>query len=239
MNKEVKYFNFPVQLLNDFLVNPQKCLSDIARYSVYAHSLKMTNAKELDRFTTGAAYYNIQFHNIKMALNDGKVLYDSISSKSPMTGINTKIYWDFYSNEKTEYDKMCLLGFLALKSIVQKKAYCKTNNQLWLARMSGKIKWDSAESLPECMMKYVKTRDAILYHTSKIKTDLEINWGLVSYSHRTRGFFISFKMSRKDLAFQAENKKHSNKVKRLKEQNKQAREDALLRIKNDTTNALP
>ena len=234
MSKEVRYFNFPIQLLAGFLENTNKCLCDISNYAVYEHSLKMNNSKELDRFNASAKYYRITFGNVKSSLSNGKELYDSMPLKSPKTGINLTIWWDFYKNEKAEFDKVCLLGFLALKSIVQQKAYSKTNNKLWLPRMDGKAKNDNVSFLSDSIKKYDNE-----YQTKKIKTELQINWGLVSYSYKTRGFYISFKMNRKDLAFQAENKKHSNKVKQLKEQDKQAREQALLRIQNNTTNTRP
>lgn len=245
MSKQVRYFNFPIQLLEGFLENTSKCLRDISNYAVYEHSLKMKNAKEMDRFIASANYYGIEFGNSKASLINGKELYNSIPLKSPKTGISvikfhedrereTLLWWDYVKKEKTEFDKVCLLGFLALKSIVQQKAYSKTNNKLWLLRMDGKAKNDNVSFLSDSIKKYDNE-----YQTKKIKTKLQINWGLVSYSYKTRGFYISFKMNRKDLAFQAENKKHSNKVKQLKEQDKQAREQALLRIQNNTTNTRP
>ncbi len=239
-NKDVRYFNFPIQLLSGFLKHSNKCLNDISNYAVYEHSLKMNNSKELERFNASAEYYRINFGNIKASLSNGKELYDSIPLKSPKAGIsvinvntNEKMrWWDFYENDKTEFDKMCLLGFLAFKSIVQQKAYCKTNNKLWLLRMDGKTEFNELIPLSANIKKYDNE-----YQTVKIKTELQLSWGLISYSYKTRGFYISFKMNKTDLVYHAENKRKSNKIKLLKEQNKQAREQAILRIQNNTTNA--
>jgi hypothetical protein len=233
MSKDLRYFNFPIQLISGFMANPNKCLSDIANYAVYEHSLKMNNSKELERFEVSADYYGIKFSNTKNSLSNGKLLYNSIPTKSPKVGLSTQIYWDFYKNDKTEFDKICLLGFLALKSIVQKKACCKTNNKLWLARMDGKKTIKEFSDLSSSIAKYNNE-----YQTVKIKNDLRINWGLITYSRYTKGFYISFKINLDSLVYYAENNRTSNKIKQLKASNKLALDKALLRI-NNTTNARP
>jgi hypothetical protein len=76
------------------------------------------------------------------------------------------------------------------------------------------------------------------YQTVKIKNDLRINWGLITYSRYTKGFYISFKINLDSLVYYAENNRTSNKIKQLKASNKLALDKALLRI-NNTTNARP
>lgn len=254
---EVRYFNFPIQLLDGFMDDSFKCLNDIFYYSIYAHSRQMNNDTVAERIEASLIYYHFKINDfvvkdIAKRGNELYNLYNETNQKSPTSSISVNriddmgdivelIWTKFYKQEKkqknNEFDKICLLAFLALRSILGKKASCKTNNELWLARMSGKVEWEGVENLPSYMLKYARTKDARIYYTSKIKTELEIKWGLVSYSHRTRGFFISFKMNKKDLAFQVEKNRYSNKVKELKEESKQAREDALLRIKNNMINA--
>lgn len=233
MAKDTKYFNFPIQLLNGFLDSDEqtnKCLLNISNYAIYEHSLKLTNDYELERITISSKWFGLDPYNCQTILERGKELFDSIPLKSPKTGVNLSIWWDFYKNDKTEFEKVCLLGFLAIKSIVQKKACCKTNNKLWLLRMDGKTECNELIELSSNIEKYNNE-----YQTKKIKTELQLNWGLVSYSYKTRGFYISFKMKKTDLVYYAENKRHTNKVNQLKEQDKLARENALLRIKNNTT----
>lgn len=217
MKKEHRYFNFPIQLLTGFMVDSKKSLHDIYCYSAYEHSLKMINDTEIERIIVSAEWFGIKSKDHLSVLKNGKTLYDSIPLKSPKTGINLTIWWDFYNNDKTEFDKICLLGFLALKSIVQQKSYCKTNNKLWLARMNGNSKCDEFNGMPEVLNKYNTERLRV-----KIKNELQLNWGLVHYSHYTRGFYISFKINLDSLVLCAESKRKSNQLIKMKTEKKQA-----------------
>jgi hypothetical protein len=37
MNDDVRYFNFPIVLLEGFMIDSQKCLADIFDYAIYSH----------------------------------------------------------------------------------------------------------------------------------------------------------------------------------------------------------
>jgi hypothetical protein len=234
MKQPQRYFNFPIQLINGFLDNHLKCLNELYCYSVYAHSLKLNNADELIRVELSANYFGMQSHNYKNVLVNGKELYNSIDVKSPKAGLSVKVWFDFYKNEKTEFEKVSLLAFLALKSILQNKSYCKVTNEYLLSRMNGNAKSGSFSLLPESLKVYANE-----YQTKKIKRELCSNWGLVTYSRYTRGFYVSFSMSLDSLVLQAEKRRLSNQSKALKSKEDEAVKKALYSLGINTTNARP
>jgi len=225
---EEKYFNFPIQLLDGFLVNSNKCLSDLLYYSLYTHTFKLEYNDEMSKFKAAAKFYNVKIRDIKRAEEIGEELFNSIPLKSPKVGLNLAMYWDYHDNHKTEFEKVCLLGFLAIKSIVQNKAYCKITNKYWLSRMDGNtcsIKDDL--ELSDEINKYNNE-----YQTKKIKTELMLNWNLITYSRFTRGFYVSFKLDIEKLVFEAEKKRKSTRLKQHKFAVKLALEKANARLQD-------
>ena len=212
-----RYFNFPVQLLRGFLINPIRALNSISNYAFYETYSKIETGSKKERMKESAHYYGIGFGNFEEALQNGKELYDSIPPNSPKVGLRLSIYWDFYKNDKAEFEKVCLLGFLALKSILGQKPYCKTTNKFWLSRMDGNPKTikDFSELSPD-IVKFSKD-----YQTDKIKKALRNEWGLITYSRYCRGFYVSFKITLKQLIFEAEKRRISTKEKQYKEHEQQ------------------
>jgi len=225
-----KYFNFPIQLLSGFLKNSRNTLTDMCNYAVYAHSLNLDfGENEEDNFKDSASYLGIEFTNVKAALSNGKKLYRQ-HTDCPMVGISVKMYWDYQSNEKDEFQKLCLLGFIALKSILGKKAYCKTTNKLLFARMAGLAKQCEFEELPEEFYKYIQTKHKVHYWAVKIKDEV-FDWGLKSYSNKTNGFYITIKLTYKDLVFEAEKKREEYKKLLKKDEKLAAIQEAKNRLK--------
>ena len=139
--------------------------------------------------------------------------------------IHLSIYWDYRNNEKTEFDKVCLLAFLGIKSIIQNKAYCKIDNRFLLARMDGKAKSVDFPALSKCIGKYANE-----YQTKKIKSALRNSWGLCTYGRYTRGFYVSFSMNLDSLVFEAEKRRKSTKEKQHKKLENEAVKKALLKL---------
>jgi hypothetical protein len=227
MSKE-KYFNFPIQLLEGFMIDEnKKILNDICDYSVYENSLELEFGKELQKIKDSASFYNMNLGNDKKALDNGKMLYNSIPTNSPKAGLNLSIFWDFYKNDKTEFDKICLLAFLGIKSIIGSKSYCKLTNLFLWSRMDGKTNAIvTVSELSNEIRKYANE-----YQTKKIKTALRNNWGLVHYARHTRGFYVSFKITLKQLIFEAEKRRISTKEKQYKEQEKETLKQVLEQLK--------
>lgn len=221
-SKEQKYFNFPIVLLEGFLINHIKCLNDIIRYAIYVYSIKNYNGdiEEAENF------FGIKLRDKDKIIRNGKYLYECLPDGLPKVGISKDIYYDYQNNGKTEFEKVTLLAFLAIKSILQDKPYIAMNNNYLFARMDGKrqsIKNDS-ELSPE-LAKYKNE-----YQAKKIKNELILGWGLKHYAGHTRGFYVSFKMPLVELIFQVEKNKKSNKLKEQKEKEEAAKIEALNRL---------
>lgn len=220
-----KYFNFPVVLLEGFLIDHKKCLNDILDYAMYAYCVKYDSDGDIKR---AARFFGVTLGNEFKTYGNGNELFDSVPEGLPKVGISIDIFFDYYKNEKSEFQKVTLLAFLAIKSVLQKKAYWNLYNDFLIARMDGKsqpIK-DVNELSPE-LQKYNKE-----YQFKKIKNELILNWGLIHYAYYTRGFYVSFKMPLEDLIFQVEKKKKSNKLKEQKEKETAARATAMERLNN-------
>ena len=226
-----KYFNFPVQLLNGLLYNTKKVLNDITDYAIYENSLKLFHGTELERMKKSAEFYNIELINLDNSFDNGRDLFTTISLNSPKVGLRLPLFWDFYNNDKTQFDKICLLGFLGIRSILGKKAYCKIDNKFWLSRMDGQVKAvASLYELSNDIQMYCNE-----YQTKKIKTELVNNWGLVTYSRYTRGFYISYSLNLEQLMFEAEKRRKSYTTNQRKQQQDELLKKVLKKLNNTQT----
>lgn len=189
------YFNFPVQLLSGFLVDSNKCLRDILNYAIVCHSNELQHGSELERIKASLDYFAVSISNIRDIAKNGSELIDSIPHRSPIVGINKDVYFDFLENDKSEYEKICLLGFLGIKSIIGDKAYCKMTNLYLLSRMDGKLKSvnDNMELTAE-IRKY-----STEYQTKKLTAALLEVYNVSTYKKHTRGFFASTKLDMPEL----------------------------------------
>jgi hypothetical protein len=228
---DVKYFNFPIQLLSDLFKDKNKTLDCISEYALYAHSLKLElGQSSYDNFLSAAKFFHVVLgggdDNKKRQFKSGKDVYNSIPKSAPKVGLNITIFWDFYKNEKSEFDLACLAAFLAIRSILGDKPYCKITNAFFWARMCGyPKKINDVSELSASVAKYANE-----YQTRKIKNALSDKWFLVTHSRYTRGFYVSFKLDIDALVYEAEKQRKSTKDKQRKEKEKAALEKARLRL---------
>lgn len=206
------YFNFPVQLLEGFMVDHKNVLNNIFDYAVFAGTIDLKHGTELEKLKSSADYFSVKIGKPSKVLSNGEMLHDSLPKNSPRVGLSLPIFWDYYNNEKTEFEKGCFLTFLAIKSIVGRKEYCKTTNNLIMARMEGKAKsiFDDSELSEEIYFFYNR------YQLTKIINELKSNWGLVYYSRHIRGFYVSFKIDFESLVRIAEKARETTKLKKSK-----------------------
>lgn len=234
---DVKYFNFPVTLLKELFEDKQKVLNDILYFALYSHSLKMDaeelyNNSEFNKFKSAAKFYNVDLggsdQDKKNKLKQGKALFDSIPTDSPKVGLNISIFWDYYKNDKSEFEIACLSAYLAIKSILVTKPYCKTDNSFLWARMSGNSK--AMKDISE--LSYGVKKYANNYQTVKIKTALREGWKLVTYSRYTRGFYVSFTLDLPALILEAETRRKSIKEKQYRQHEKEVVSQVLRTLNN-------
>ncbi len=225
-----EYYNFPIQLINGFLDDSKKVLIDISHYCIYRVFIDNfeKNSGSFTGYQKACDDFGIEFKNVAAAYQNGKDLYEATIDKSPMVGMTSEMYWDYMTNEKSEFEKVLLLGDLAFKSILGAKSYIKLDNKYWFSRMNGSVKSIVKEEISPKLQRYLNE-----YQTKKIKNQLIAGWGLASYSRYNRGFYVSYKMTLDDLAYHAEKIRKSTQDKKIKNDVKSAHEKALERLEKE------
>ena len=227
IKKRTKFINFPILLLQEFMKNKTQVLEDIRDYAIYTRSSKYNSPNRLKNGDQAIDYYGLKTDNLEDSLELGEKLYHLYPTGSPMTGISVEVWKSYHENHKSEFENICLLGFLAIKSLLIGKPWYKATNNYWLARMDGKshnIK--DTNELTDVIQKYANE-----YQLTKIKTELVEKWGLKTYSKHTRGFYVSFKFSLDELALIAEQNKKQNRIKAQQRAVNDAQQKALEAIR--------
>jgi len=215
-----KYLTFPINIYKGGLNDIKGSLNNAIDYCLYYQYQRHKENESDDPLNEAADSLGITFKYIDKALKAGKSLYETNPKNSPLTSITKDMIFDFYENDKTQFEIVCFLSFAALKSIIQDQGYKKMTNEYLLSRMSGNSK-SKADIDPT--LKPFTSR----YQLDKIKQELQLNWGLKYYSMKTRGFYVSFTMSLTELAKIAEKNNKAYKLKRLNELKQQARRKAI------------
>ena len=219
--KDIKYFNFPIELLQGFLTNHMICLDNILYYAVMKNAEKMAvmegHKLNEDTYNRSQEYFNVKIGlKFNLVSVQFQFLKTGLKNENVVTGIETTIFWDYYKNEKTEYQKAVLLAFLAIKSLLHGKSCIKTYNLTLWSRMDGKvksIKKDELHTLSPAILKYCTE-----YQTAKkIKPELQHYWNLKHYGI-AKGFYVSFSMTKEQLTKHAETKKRKYLDEKLKQE---------------------
>lgn len=192
----------------------QKCLDKAMDYCLYY--FMESNSNDIDEWIdcNENSAIGIKFNSIKSSYKKGMELYKKHSG-TPNTSISNPMLFDFYKNEKTEFELVCFLAFCALKSIIQKQPYLKITNEYLLARMAGQAR---KGSYPPVYLHKFNNR----YQLDKIKNELQLNWGLKLYSAKNmRGYYVSFSVDLETLIEKAELKKKGFRLQELKNQKKE------------------
>lgn len=157
----------------------------IMDYAIYKHA-KSLNGTMNDRMKAAAHYFGITLGYIKGSIENGQELHESIHPRSPMTGINKDLLFDFYDGNQSINEIVVLLAHLAIKSILGQKSFCRVTNDYLLCRMAGYPGMNDMEALPDYLSPYATRR-----RMDNIKSELQKSYGLQIYARYTRGFFVS------------------------------------------------
>lgn len=228
-----KFFNIPLLMLKELYTNSTKFFDDAFDVGVYLYS-KTLEGSEGKRYRDAKKFFNVtQGGSPITAINNAKRILNSMPAKYPMTGIEKNIYFDYYKNDKSEFEKICLGGFLGIKSILGKKPLCKTNKSMIHVRMFG---YSSMNDLPSKLTP-LQAKYQIRWHMDKLLLELQENWFLKAFSDHQRGMYISFDLSLDELALKSEESKQRAKKQKFKEAKRDAIEKAKLHINYTLTTA--
>lgn len=209
MDPEYRYFIFPVSILSGAFQNINEVCQNAVKYSFYEHANKLTGTME-QRTVEASEYFHV--NGSQTVYEEGKILFESIPTMTPKVSLKAELVKEYYENPKDEFDIVLFMAFSALRSILGKRAYCKTNNKMMLARMAGMSNTEEILNLPETLRKYANR-----YQLEKIKQELMNKWKLNIYGRYTRGFYVSFNLTLDQLVYEAEKrrKSYTDKSKKL------------------------
>ncbi len=195
-----KFFNFPILLMQS-APNMKVFCNNVIDYCIYKHSLSLEGTADT-RMKAASHYFGVALGNVSRSLRDGRELYDSMPTRPAMTGINKDLLFEFYKEDKTDFEIASLIAFLAIKSILGKKSYSRITNEYLLCRMAGYNSKQDLRELPEYLTPYRKRRGL-----NRIKMELQRSYGLKIYARYTRGFFVSFSLTLEELIKEVEMKR--------------------------------
>lgn len=120
------------------------------------------------------------------AVNRGSRCIKDYKGK-PYMSIEANKYWEYRENigNKQEKQRVLLLAYLAIKSLIGTRDYAKINNNYLLSRMCGYGKPIPPEKYHPIVQKYSSD-----YHVRKLKELLKKYYQVQTYSH-ARGFYAS------------------------------------------------
>lgn len=201
----MKYFNVPIAMLDGFCDRPRQRLCDMLAWATYA-TVKRIRAKDGNEY--GYKVIKKAMEEMGYKHNGNEFDYYNVCgeiysrTKGATAGITAENFFKMYNatEKATETEKVYFLASLALRSILGKKTYCKTNYKMMFARMNGRQKaYDTDEELKEqshpTLTKHYTRRKVMT-----IRRALSERYGVATYSIQgERGFYISDKMTLEEL----------------------------------------
>jgi len=231
MANDERFLNFPVQLLQGAFADIRKTMNNIMDYAGYSHTQKLEYGDLEEQMEAAGNYFGVTWGSIDESYTNGERLYNRIPQNSPMTGISVNMCFDYFKDHKTHDEIAVLMAFLALKSIIGVKPYCKTTNDYLIARMGGyaSIK-DMPDPLPDPLGRYTTRRKL-----DRIKRELQLDWNVNIYAYHTRGWYVSVDntFDIEKLIYEAEKRRKSTKEMQLEQKKNEARRKALMRLNPD------
>lgn len=224
--KKIKYITFPIAIFRTF---PKDSIKNVCYLAIqYAFYAKNAKGHSLESIATFYGFNSINPDVIKV----GKDLFDKFGHSVPMVSVKLDLVMDFHHNPKTDFEIATFLAFCGLRSILGKKSYCKTNNELLMARMAGYGTYRQFVEVKAGVPYFIEnfsTPQKIRYQLTEkiINNELCLRWGLIYYSKNTKGFYVSFKTGLVNLMVIAENNRKSNKLKEQKARRAKAYKEAL------------
>ena len=190
MRKERRFLHFPIALLKGFMEKPSECLDDIFCYAVFS-LIKNRTVNGIEEFEKNWDI-KISSEDVSGILKKGEILYNRfLGTNFPYTGLHLSTYYR-YQNAENELENICLLAFLALKSIIQIKSIQNIKMVFLLSRMAGSS--DKTDNIPEKIKYWMESR----YRRDQVFHILEKSFGLVR-AYKARGITYSFTLSHEVL----------------------------------------
>lgn len=217
-----KYLCFPIQFLRIFHVDTEKAISQIFAFGVYHRASKLN--PDIEEVEPSAILkvlndWQLNVSDVEAIVNLGCNLYQQYAGQ-PTASVKVSLLLEIRDSIKSEFELMAICAFCGLRSMIGTKPYLKATDEYLLSRMFGFATIDQYQNaeMTQCQQD-LKVKYSKRYHLDKIKKTLQNDWGLVYYSRKTRGFYVSFTLILTDLLNQAEDRRDRKKQKEIERQN--------------------
>lgn len=235
------FYNAPVVLLDGFIPDTRGTLNNVFDYCFYeaCHKIQedLPYAEPEDKMQYVAdKILGAEIRNIHRSFTNGEALYNSIPQRTARAPIHRTIFWDYYDNEKTDFEKACFLFLHAIKSILGANLHAKKKitNIFILSRMDGQnSSYKSLDELSPDVRKY-----STEHYLRKIKGTFQKQGsfeyaGLVFFGFHIRGgCWYAFDTPLHELMIHAELHKQKNRDKLLKAERDALHKKVLASINN-------
>lgn len=210
-NGDEVFFHYPIRFHQRAFDGIRSVVSDGMDYALQAQSKKYTHESTEENIKAAAQFFGVGLP-ASYNYNRGEMLFRG--GGKVVVNVSKDMLFDFYLNQKSEFEVACFCAFTGIKSILGKKPLVKITNAFLLARMFG---FGSVSDMPGQMRtKKLFQKYSARYHLDRVKEELIENWGLKLYARSMRGFYVSFSLSYEDLVRYAEGNRKSRQVKTRK-----------------------
>ena len=234
---DVRFFTFPVELLQKAFTDIEGVCNDAIEYAVYVR------CKDYDETPDDALrFFGIPIEgDVDEYFKNSKKLYDRFK-RPVLVSVNKETILDFWNNPKTEFEIAVFCAFCGIRSIIGTKDWFKTTNGLLIARMFGcrsESEFKELEKKPPYYVAHFSTDQQIRSQLTEkiIRKELAIpkrGWHLRYFGGNkeihVRGFYVSFKVGVEVLILHAASNRKSTLLRQQQQEQKQIIESVMRQI---------
>lgn len=219
---KAKYLCFPIQFLRIFHIDMEDAINQIIVFGGYHRALSLNPdivEVEPSAMLKVLNDWQLDVSDIEAKLNLGRNLYRQYEGR-PTASVKISLLLEMRDSIKSEFELMLICAFCGFRSMIGTKSYLKATDEYLLSRMFGYATIDQYQNAKTTQHEQdMRAKYSNRYHLDKIKKTLQNDWGLVYYSRKTRGFYVSFNLTLIDLINQAEDRRDRTKQKEIERQN--------------------
>ena len=211
MSKTI-YFNVPITIIEGIFENHKDTLNKIAYWAAADVMNGLKGYNQLAKLMEARRVLQLSFQvnqSVYQLCLDTQKKYSGARAGLSLEQIkHLNQCWGFLKDS----DKVVWLAFIALKSILGNKTYCKTNDLMLFARMNGLVRaYSSEEDLLE------HSHPVIANHYTRRKREtlrkrLAEEFHIKCYSYHDRGYYITRRLSFEKLMELVELSRHQKKT---------------------------
>lgn len=216
-----EYYSFPIGLLERYgLTDGQRLLEDIKDY----HCFRVQNKIYPDLSNRGVCEC-IGCNEEKVNFVNGCDLWKEFGQNGILLSVSREMYYNRMVGKQSAWEWFKFRCYLSLKSIIGKNQYKKTTNSTMLCRAAGYSHCTKESTQYHNLVGEDGKSFCTEYYCNKVRNELQEEFSRFWwYSHYTRGFYFTFKKSKKDLVVYAESRRPSIRAEKTRVEEQKLRD---------------